>query len=130
MHLIMFCQTDKYHRHISINPFTNNPCLSRSCRRKLLKTFRVKDKMLVTSIFSFSHNVFFPIKSRNDHLRNILCVVRNAFNLDRAKILSFGHTCHNFFRQIRDNGLHFPGFASIFRDRHTPPPPHFFFFQS
>ena len=37
------------------------------------------------------------------------------------------HTCHNFFRQIQDNGLHFPGFASIFRDR--PPPFNFFFFQ-
>ena len=32
------------------------------------------------------------------------------------------HTCHNFFRQIQDNGLHFPGFASVFRDR--PPFPH------
>ena len=34
-------------------------------------------------------------------------------------------TCHNFFRQIWDNGLHFPGFASIFWDR--PPPLNFFF---
>ena len=39
--------------------------------------------------------------------------------------MTHARTCHNFFRQIQDNGLHFPGFASIFWDR--APPLNFFF---
>ena len=35
--------------------------------RGLLKTWSKKEKMLVTSIFSFSHNIFYPIKDRNQH---------------------------------------------------------------
>ena len=34
----------------------------RPSRSSLLKTLWEKEKMLVTSIFSFSHNVFYPIK--------------------------------------------------------------------
>ena len=30
-----------------------------------------KEKMLMTSIFSFSHIVFYPIKGRNNHLSYI-----------------------------------------------------------
>ena len=33
--------------------------------KRLFKTLREKEKMLVTSIFSFSHNVFKPIKDKN-----------------------------------------------------------------
>ena len=47
-----------------------------------------KEKMLVTSIFSFSQNVF----------KSLL------------------HTCHNFFRQIWDNGLNTPRASDIFQD--------------
>ena len=48
--------------------------------------------MLVTSIFSFSHNVFHPTQCKikvNFSLTFIL-LSADAFNLDRSKILSFG----------------------------------------
>ena len=48
--------------------------------------------MLVTSIFFFSHNVFYPMK----HNFNVLSYIEfnlsssNAFNLGKPKILSSG----------------------------------------
>ena len=50
--------------------------------------------MLVTKIFSFANNVFFPSKVRTDYLSFIQFVVNmsseNVFNLVKAEILSFG----------------------------------------
>ena len=46
--------------------------------------------MLVTSIFSFSHNVFYTVKDRNHHFSHIILSSANAFNLVTPKILSFG----------------------------------------
>ena len=43
-----------------INPFQNKPLFLRVCSRSLLKTLREKEKLLVTSNFSFSHSVFYP----------------------------------------------------------------------
>ena len=40
--------------------------------------------MLVTSIFSFSHRAFYPIKS------HLIFLSTNVFKLERSKILSFG----------------------------------------
>ena len=39
--------------------------------RSLLKTLWEKENMLVTSIFSFSHNVFYPSKSKFQFLNHI-----------------------------------------------------------
>ena len=46
--------------------------------------------MLVTSIFSFSHNVFNPIRDKNHHSSCIILLSANAFNFDQSKILSLG----------------------------------------
>ena len=46
------------------DPFLNNPRFSQACKRNLLNTLCEKEKMLVTSIFSFSHNVFYPINKK------------------------------------------------------------------
>ena len=51
--------------------------------RSLLKPLWETVKMLVTSIFSFSYNVFYPIKDRNHHFSYIYCVV--------CKCFQFGH---------------------------------------
>ena len=40
------------------NPLRNSPWFLRSWERRLLKTMWEKEKMMVASIFSFSHNVF------------------------------------------------------------------------
>ena len=55
---------DYYLEHLPIfessNPFPNKPWFLRVCSTSLLKTLWEKDKLLVTSNFSFSHSVFYP----------------------------------------------------------------------
>ena len=46
------------------NLLPNNPYGGKN----LLKTWKKKEKMLVTSIFSFSHNVFYPTRGKFHHL--------------------------------------------------------------
>ena len=41
-----------------VNPFPHNPWFLHVCSRGLLKTLWEKEKLLVTSNFSFSHSVF------------------------------------------------------------------------
>ena len=48
-----------------------------------------KVKMLVTIIFSFSHNVFY-LSQNNFQYFSHMNFVCNAFNLDKSKNLSFG----------------------------------------
>ena len=48
------------------SPFPNNPWFTQPYKRTLLE----KEEMLVTSTFSSSHHVFFPITDRNSHLSN------------------------------------------------------------
>ena len=43
-----------------LNPFPNKPWLLRVCSRSLLKTLWEKEKLLATTNFPFSHNVFYP----------------------------------------------------------------------
>ena len=43
-----------------LNPFPNKPWFLRVCSTSLLKTLLEKEKLLVTSNFSFSHSVFYP----------------------------------------------------------------------
>ena len=47
----------------SFNPFPNKPWFLPVCSTSLLKTLRKKEKLLVTSNFSFSHSVFYPSKN-------------------------------------------------------------------
>ena len=46
--------------------------------------------MLVTSIFSFFHSVFYPNKNRYNNLSNIQFVVCKCFEFGRVQKLSFG----------------------------------------
>ena len=65
-----------------------------------IKTACEKEKMLVTIIFSFSHNVFNPFREKFDHLSHTEIVVRKSFkfgmssakalNLENAKIFLYG----------------------------------------
>ena len=43
-----------------VNPFPNKACFFRVYGTSLLKTLWEKEKLLVTSNFSFSHSVFYP----------------------------------------------------------------------
>ena len=59
--------------------------------RSLFKTLWEKEKLLVTSIFSFSHNVFYSIKDRNDRLCSFILSSANAFNSDKDQIMLSGN---------------------------------------
>ena len=59
-------------------------------KRGLWKTLLEKEKMLVTSIFSFSLNVFYSVKERDGHFSNADLSSTNAFNFVISKILLFG----------------------------------------
>ena len=45
---------------LSFNPFPKKPWFARVCNTSLLKTSWEKEKLLVTSNFSFFHSVFYP----------------------------------------------------------------------
>ena len=53
------------HPHTSFNPFPNKPWFLRVCSTSLLKTLWEKEKLLVTSNFSFSHSVFCPFEEHS-----------------------------------------------------------------
>ena len=44
------------------NPLPNKLCFLRVCSTSLLKTLREKEKLLVTSNFSFSHSILYPLE--------------------------------------------------------------------
>ena len=77
---------------IKFNPLSQISDFKQSSERRLLKTLLEKEKMLVSSIFSFFHNVFCP--SRNTFwyffFITFILLSTNAFNLDQSKILPFG----------------------------------------
>ena len=50
------------------NPFPNKPWLLRTPNTNLLKTLREKEKLLVTSNFSFSHSVSYQFEDISDIL--------------------------------------------------------------
>ena len=54
--------------------------------KSLFKTLWEKEKMLESSIFSFSHNVFYTIKDRNYHLCCIYFVVCKCFEFGQGQI--------------------------------------------
>ena len=64
-----------------INPFPNKPWFLRVCRTSPLKTPWEKEKLLVTSNFSFSHSVFYPFGE--------LSATFNKFEIVVCKLFQF-----------------------------------------
>ena len=62
-----------------INPFPNKPWFLRVCSTGLLKTLWEKEKLLVTSNFSFSRSVFFPLWELSPIFINFEIVVCKPF---------------------------------------------------
>ena len=57
--------------------------------KEVLKTLWEKEKMLVTSIFSFSHSVFYPYQNRFQFFNHIYFVVCKNSILDLSKLKAF-----------------------------------------
>ena len=68
--------------------------------------------MLVTSIFSFPHNVFYPSQNKFQIFSHIYLSPANAFHLDKPKILSIG----NELKKKKPDSVR----TVVF---HPPPPP-------
>ena len=66
--------------------FTTQSHLLTTLKKSLLKTLWEKGKMLVTCIFSFSHNVLYPIKDGNHHFSHIRCYLQMLSNWFFPKI--------------------------------------------
>ena len=72
------------------NPFPNKPWFLRVCSTSLLKTLWEKEKLLVTSNFSFSHSVFFPFRELPVIFIKFEIVVCKLFQFGRVLSSSFG----------------------------------------
>ena len=77
------------------NPFPNKPWFLRVCSICLLKTLREKEKLLVTSNFSFSHSVFYPFGKLSIIFIKLKIVVCKLFQFERVYNLSFGKGLKN-----------------------------------
>ena len=71
-----------------VNPFPNKPSYLRVCSTRLLKTLWEKEKLLVTSNFSFSHSVFYLFEELSAILIKFEIVVCKLFQFERDKNLS------------------------------------------
>ena len=66
----------------AINPFPNKPWFLRVCSTSHLKTPWEKEKLLVTSNFSFSHSVFKPFR--------VVSAIFIKFEIVVCKLFQFG----------------------------------------
>ena len=65
-----------------LNPFPNKPWFLRVCSTSLSKTLWEKEKLLVTSNFSFSHSVFYPFTYILPFTYNLKLSSANPFRLE------------------------------------------------
>ena len=80
-----------------VNPFPNKPWFSSVYSDSLLKTLREKEKLLVTSNFSFSYSVFNPFGKLPTIFIKFTVVVCRVFQFGRNQNLSFGKGLNNSF---------------------------------
>ena len=73
-----------------VNPFHNKPWFLRVCSKSLLKTLWEKEKLLVTSNFSFSRSVFYPFGKLSAIFIKFEIVVCKLFQFGRVQNLFFG----------------------------------------
>ena len=76
--------------HNSLNHFPSKPWFLRVCSLSLLKTLWEKEKLLVTSNFSFSHNVFYPFEKLAAIFIKVEFVVCKVFQFEESKIYGLG----------------------------------------
>ena len=95
-----------YHKFFnSVNPFPNKPWFLCVCRTSLLKTLWEKEKLLVTSNFSFSHSVFYPFRELSAIFIQFEIVVCELFQLGRVLNLSFGKGLNASFITVATSKL-------------------------
>ena len=81
-----------HHKNLTkpLLPFSNKPCFLRVCSTSLLKTLWEKEKLLVTSNFSFSHSVFYLYGELSAIFTENEIVVCKLFQIGSVQNFSFG----------------------------------------
>ena len=74
---------------LHFNPFPNKPCFLRVCSISLLKTLWEKEKLLITSNFSFSHSVFYPFEDLSASFIKVKKCCLKVFRFGRVYNLLF-----------------------------------------
>ena len=74
---------------VLLDPFPNKPWFLHVFSTSLLKTLWEKEKLLVTSNFSFSHSVFYPFR--------VLSAIFVKFKIVVCKLLQFGRASNFLF---------------------------------
>ena len=72
-------------RKFRLNSLQHNSDFQRTWDRSRLKTLKEKEKMLVTSIFSFSNNVFYPSQYKFQLFSHIYFVICKFFQFGPVK---------------------------------------------
>ena len=85
----MYRVTGSAHKKL-FNPFPNKPWFLRVCSSSLLKTLGEKEKLLVTSNFSFSHSIFYPFGKLSSISIKFKIGVCKLSLIGRLQNLSFG----------------------------------------
>ena len=67
------------------NPFPNKPWFLRVCSTSHLKTLWEREKLLVTSNFSFSHSVFYPFGELSTIFIKLKIIVCKVFEFGSLK---------------------------------------------
>ena len=99
-----------------MNPFPNKPLFWHVCSTSLLKTLWEKEKLLVTSNFSFFRSVFYPsreLSAISIEFRIVVCRLFQFGSLnfvvwERVKLL-----CRNFLEEIQTMRLVLSRFTGL-----------------
>ena len=75
---------------VKFNPFQNKPWFLHVCITSLLKTLWEKEKLLVTSNFSFSRSVFTRLEKFLPFSSNLKFSSSKSLNLEESKICHLG----------------------------------------
>ena len=90
MHYPKSYQGRQFKMHSFFNPFPNKPWFLHVCSTNLFKSLLEKEKLLVTSNFSFSYSVFYPFEDLSPIFIEYEIVVCKLIQFGRVSNLSFG----------------------------------------
>ena len=82
------------------NPVLNKPWFVHVCSTSHLKTLWEKEKLLVTSNFSFSHSVFKCFENPPQLSSNSKLSSANSFSLEECNIHTYIHTYIHIYRHL------------------------------
>ena len=74
----------------TFNPFSNKSWFVHVWSTTLLKTLREREKLLLTSKFSFSHSVFYPFEDLSAIFIKFKFSSANSSSLEQSKIRRLG----------------------------------------